>query len=157
MKVPFEIVSFVLLYLLLIVFLVKGSIKNRELLKEIIATISSSFILVSIFMMVNNEYGKIEEAKKKRVIELNTISSELLNGIYNMFFHNQATLSSLHKEIFQQDYEEPKNNTAINLSYQEYIALQILYSFFLNVYRQYVITGGESEKISEDLYESNNG
>ena len=41
-------------------------------------------------------------------------------------------------------------------TYQEYIALQVIYSFFLNVYRQYFISGGEKDKISDDLYESIN-
>ena len=156
MKLPSGILVFVFSYLALILFLVRGNVKNRELLKEIINTISSSFILVSIFMMVYNEYGKIEESKKKRVVELNTISSELLNNIYGLFFQNQATLSNLHKEIFQQQYETPKDKDILSLSYQEYVALQVIYSFFLNVYRQYVISGGEQDKISEDLYESIN-
>ena len=156
MKLPNAILVFIFSYLALILFLVRGNVKNRELIKEIINTISSSFILVSIFMMVYNEYGKIEESKKKRVVELNTISSELLNNIYGMFFQNQATLSNLHKEIFQQKYETPKDKEILSLSYQEYLALQVIYSFFLNVYRQYVISGGEQDKISEDLYESIN-
>lgn len=156
MKLPLGILLFIISYLILIGFLVKGNVKNRELLKEIINTISSSFILISIFMMIYNEYNKIEESKKQRVVELNTISSELLNNIYGMFFQNQASLSNLHKEIFQQKYELSKDNKVVSVSYQEYVALQVIYSFFLNIYRQYVISGGEQDKISEDLYESIN-
>ena len=73
-----------------------------------------------------------------------------------MFFQNQGTLSNLHKEIFQQKYESHNSKDVLTLSYQEYVALQVIYSFFLNVYRQYVISGGEQEKMSNDLYESIN-
>ena len=107
-------------------------------------------------MMIYNEYLKREEDMKKRVVELNGASSQMIGNIYNLFFDNQETLFNLHKEIFQQKYDTQKENGNIILSYQEYVALQIIYSFILNVYRQYIISGAEKDKISEDLYESLN-
>jgi hypothetical protein len=160
MKVPAGIISFVLFYLGIIFYMVRGSQKNRELVKEVIGTISSSFILVSIFMMVYNEYLKAEELKKKRVMDLNSVNNQLLGGIYGMFLQRPSELHKLHEEIFKSpsfDTNKKANNNTnpnVSLTYYEYIALQIIFTIFLNIFRQYTISGGESTKATDDLYES---
>jgi hypothetical protein len=162
MKLPVGIAVFVIFYLGILVFMVRGNAKNRELIKEIVNTVSSSFILVSIFMLVYNEYLKNEETKKKRVTELNSVNNQLLESIYGLFLQNPATLHKLHREIFQSPQFKNSTNktngvdnqTLATLSYHEYIALQIIFTIILNIYRQYIISGGEQDMMSKDLYES---
>ena len=162
MKLPVGIAAFVIFYLGILFFMVRGNAKNRELIKEIVNTVSSSFILISIFMLVYNEYLKNEETKKNRVSELNSVNNQLLESMYGLFLQNPTTLHKLHREIFQSPQfknstnktNEVNNQTLVTLSYHEYIALQIIFTIILNIYRQYVISGGERDMMSKDLYES---
>ena len=162
MKLPVGIAAFVIFYLGILFFMVRGNATNRELIKEIVNTVSSSFILVSIFMLVYNEYLKNEETKKNRVSELNSVNNQLLESIYGLFLQNPTTLHKLHREIFQSPQFKNSTNktngvdnqTLATLSYHEYIALQIIFTIILNIYRQYIISGGEQDMMSKDLYES---
>ena len=143
---------FIFLYIGLIIFMVSNSSsKKRALISDIIGTISSSFILVSIAGLIYNDYLKRVENKKKRVTELNTMNSTLLNNILSLFYNNEADLGVLHNEIFG---KSKNKNRKVTLSYQEYIGLQIIFTTFLNIYRQYYISGGEKGMISSDLYEA---
>ena len=148
MKQSIFIILFIIFYICLIMFMVAGNASTRKKISEIVSTISGSFILVSIFMLIFNEYQKLQDAKKGRVLELNAVNNNLMELFYGMFFENKEDLQDLHNEIFK------GVETGDSLSYKEYIALQIIFTIFLNIYRQYIITGGEEGMLKGDLYES---
>ncbi len=150
---PYILGIFIIIYVALIIFMVRSSGKLRSLISDTINTISSSFILVSIFMLIYNEYLKRNEQKNNRVL-----NDKLLGNIYALFFEHKDKLAHLHNEIFRDSYKKNNDNTNnvgdVTLSYWEYISLQVIFTTFLNIYRQYYITGGEADMITRDLYES---
>ena len=58
------------------------------------------------------------------------------------------------KDRYKKNNDNTNNVGDVTLSYWEYISLQVIFTTFLNIYRQYYITGGEADMITRDLYES---
>jgi hypothetical protein len=115
----------------------------------ILSILAQSIGFISLFFLLLDKIKQNENEQKMRVSALNDMTNTYMTNIINSLSGKEKDLRKLYEEIFE---DKPTDNKP--LSYQENLFLYQVFNIFLNVYRQYTITGGDQNLYDYNMYDS---
>ena len=149
LNITYVIIGYSVLCIIIIstYFLIKPD--RRPMLTSILGMLAQSIGFISLFLLLIDKMKQNENEKKMRVSGLNDMTNTYMSNIINNLSNKEKDLRDLYEEIFE---DKLTNNKPI--SYQENLFLYQVFNIFLNVYRQYVITGGDNDLYDYNLYDA---
>lgn len=139
----------------LILFIIGGIVyynlneSKRKFLQVIISLFGNLVLVLNIVFLV---YDKVLSSLNKKIRDLkdlNNISLETVNDIFNKFYSDPKNLKNLYNEIIENKIVDEKPN----LSYYESNFLFTLFQTLETIYRLYYVSGKDTTKITKDQYE----
>ena len=149
LNITYVIIGYAILCIIIIsaYFFIKP--EKRPILTSILGILAQSIGFISLFFLLIDKIKQNDNEKKMRVSSLNDMTNTYMSNIINNLSNKEKDLRNLYEEIF-----EDKPTDGKSLSYQENLFLYQIFNIFLNVYRQYVITGGDDNLYDYNLYDS---
>jgi hypothetical protein len=149
LNITYVVIGYAILCAVIITvyFLIKPD--KRPMVTTILSILAQSIGFISLFFLLLDKIKQNENEQKMRVSALNDMTNTYMTNIINSLSGKEKDLRKLYEEIFE-DY--PSDNKP--LSYQENLFLYQVFNIFLNVYRQYTITGGDQNLYDYNMYDS---
>ena len=149
LNITYVVIGYAILCAVIITvyFLIKPD--KRPMVTTILSILAQSIGFISLFFLLLDKIKQNENEQKMRVSALNDMTNTYMTNIINSLSGKEKDLRKLYEEIFE---DKPTDNEP--LSYQENLFLYQVFNIFLNVYRQYTITGGDKNLYDYNMYDS---
>ena len=149
LNIKYVVIGYVILCASIITSFLLIKPEKRQILTSILGILAQSIGFLSLFFLLIDKIKQNDNEKKMRVSSLNDMTNSYMTTIINNLSNKEKDLHILYEEIFE---DRPTDNKS--LTYQENLFLYQIFNIFLNVYRQYIITGGDTDLYNYNLYDA---
>ena len=149
LNIKYVVIGYVILCASIITSFLLIKPEKRQILTSILGILAQSIGFLSLFFLLIDKIKQNDNEKKMRVSSLNDMTNSYMTLIINNLSNKEKDLHILYEEIFE---DRPTDNKS--LTYQENLFLYQIFNIFLNVYRQYIITGGDTDLYNYNLYDA---
>lgn len=122
---------------------------KRKVLQTIVSSFGNFILILNIIFLVYDKLLSSVNKKISDIKDLNKISLDTINNIFDKFYDDRKNLEGLYNEIFENKISVGE----ISLSYHEINFLFTVFQTIETIYRLYFVSGKEASILTNNQYE----